>query len=47
LLAKKPVGHFGAEVLTVIGDNPADLESMDGIGSRRREPIVNARQKDM
>ena len=32
VLAKKLVEHFGAEVLGVINDNPADLESVDGIG---------------
>ena len=31
VLAKKLVEHFGAEVLGVINDNPADLESVDGI----------------
>ena len=30
VLAKKLVEHFGAEVLGVITDNPADLESVDG-----------------
>src|ERR1700694_2517516 len=32
VLAKKLVGHFGAGVLGVIGNNPADLEFVDGIG---------------
>jgi exodeoxyribonuclease V alpha subunit len=45
VLAKKLVGHFGAEVLKVIGDNPADLESVDGIGPKRRERIANAWQE--
>src|ERR1700752_5043180 len=31
VLAKKLVGRFGAEVLAVIGDNPTELESVDGI----------------
>ena len=47
VLAKKLVGHFGAEVLKVIGDNPADLESVDGIGPKRRERIANAWQEGM
>jgi len=47
VLAKKLVGHFGAEVLRVIGDNPADLESVDGIGPKRRERIANAWQEGM
>jgi exodeoxyribonuclease V alpha subunit len=42
VLAKKLVGHFGAEVLKVISDNPADLESVDGIGTKRRERIAKA-----
>jgi exodeoxyribonuclease V alpha subunit len=42
VLAKKLVGHFGAEVLKVIGENPAGLESVDGIGPKRRERIANA-----
>jgi hypothetical protein len=29
VLAKKLVGHFGAEVLGVISDNPADLKPAD------------------
>ncbi len=47
VLAKKLVGHFGAEVLDVIGNNPADLESVDGIGPKRRERIANAWQEGM
>ena len=47
VLAKKLVGHFGAEVLKVIGDNPADLESVSGIGPKRRERIANAWQESM
>jgi len=47
VLAKKLVEHFGAEVLGVISDNPADLESVDGIGPKRRERIANAWQKGM
>ena len=47
VLAKKLVGHFGAEVLGVISDNPADLESVDGIGPKRRERIATAWQEGM
>jgi exodeoxyribonuclease V alpha subunit len=47
VLAKKLVGHFGADVLKVIGDNPSDLESVDGIGPKRRERIANAWQEGM
>src|SRR5450631_2336009 len=47
VLAKKLVAHFGAGVLTVIGDNPADLESVDGIGPKRRERIANAWREGM
>jgi exodeoxyribonuclease V alpha subunit len=46
-LAKKLVSHFGAEVLGVIENNPADLESVDGIGPKRRERIANAWQEGM
>jgi exodeoxyribonuclease V alpha subunit len=47
VLAKKLVEHFGAEVLGVISDNPADLESVDGIGPKRRERIATAWQEGM
>jgi exodeoxyribonuclease V alpha subunit len=47
VLAKKLVGHFGAEVLGVIENSPADLESVDGIGPKRRERIANAWQEGM
>jgi exodeoxyribonuclease V alpha subunit len=47
VLAKKLVGHFGAEVLGVIGNSPADLETVDGIGPKRRERIANAWQDGM
>ncbi len=47
VLAKKLVSHFGAEVLGVISDNPADLESVDGIGPKRRERIATAWQEGM
>src|ERR1700751_2059539 len=42
VLAKKLVGHLGAEVLGVIGSNPAQLESVDGIGPKRRPRIAQA-----
>ncbi|HVC89103.1 MAG TPA: ATP-dependent RecD-like DNA helicase [Acidobacteriaceae bacterium] len=47
VLAKKLVSHFGAEVLGIIENNPADLESVDGIGPKRRERIANAWQEGM
>jgi exodeoxyribonuclease V alpha subunit len=47
VLAKKLVGHFGAEVMAVISDHPADLESVDGIGPKRRERIASAWQEGM
>jgi exodeoxyribonuclease V alpha subunit len=33
--------------LKVIGENPADLESVDGIGPKRRERIAYAWQEGM
>jgi exodeoxyribonuclease V alpha subunit len=47
VLAKKLVGHFGADVLGVISNNPADLESVDGIRPKRRERIATAWQEGM
>lgn len=47
VLAKKLVGHFGATVLEVIGNNPADLEAVDGIGPKRRERIATAWQEGL
>src|ERR1035437_3743956 len=47
VLAKKLVGHFGAEVLRVIADSPAGLESVDGIGPKRRKRIADAWQEGM
>src|ERR1035437_1302249 len=47
VLAKKLVEHFGAGVLGVISDNPADLESVDGIGPKRRERIAAAWHEGM
>jgi exodeoxyribonuclease V alpha subunit len=45
ILAKKLVGRFGAEVLTVIEERPAELQSVDGIGPKRRERIAHAWQE--
>ena len=39
VLAKKLVGRFGAEVLAVIENRAAELQSVDGIGPKRRERI--------
>jgi exodeoxyribonuclease V alpha subunit len=47
VLAKKLVGHFGATVLEVIGNNPANLEAVDGIGPKRRERIATAWQEGL
>jgi exodeoxyribonuclease V alpha subunit len=45
ILAKKLVGRFGAEVLTVIEKRPAELQTVDGIGPKRRERIAHAWQQ--
>jgi exodeoxyribonuclease V alpha subunit len=45
ILAKKLVGHFGADVLAVIEKRPAELQSVDGIGPKRRERIARAWQE--
>ena len=42
ILAKKLVGRFGAEVLAVIEERPAELQSVDGIGPKRQERIAHA-----
>jgi exodeoxyribonuclease V alpha subunit len=42
VLAKKLVAQFGADVLSVIGNQPAKLETVDGIGPKRRERIALA-----
>ena len=42
ILAKKLVKRFGAGVLGVIKNRAADLESVDGIGPKRRERIEAA-----
>src|SRR6202167_5728783 len=47
VLAKKLVARFGAGVLGVIGDKPAELESVDGIGPKRRERIAHAWHESM
>ena len=45
VLAKKLVGRFGAEVLAVIENRAAELQSVDGIGPKRRERIAHAWQE--
>src|SRR6201987_477101 len=45
ILAKKLVGHFGADVLLVIENRPAELQSVDGIGPKRRERTARAWQE--
>src|ERR1700751_5756975 len=45
ILAKKLVGRFGADVLAVIEKRPAELETVDGIGPKRRERIASAWQE--
>jgi exodeoxyribonuclease V alpha subunit len=47
VLAKKLVGHFGSDVLSVIEKSPADLELVNGIGPKRRERIAVAWQEGM
>ena len=42
ILAKKLVVRFGAEVLAVIESRPAELQTVDGIGPKRRERIAHA-----
>jgi len=42
VLAKNLVERFGSEVLTVIENRTAELESVDGIGPKRRERIEAA-----
>jgi len=39
--------HTHTEVLGVIGNSPADLETVDGIGPKRRERIARAWQEGM
>jgi hypothetical protein len=45
ILAKKLVGRFGAEVLAIIESRPAELQTVDGIGPKRRERIAHAWQE--
>jgi exodeoxyribonuclease V alpha subunit len=45
ILAKKLVGHFGADVLAVIETRPSELQSVGGIGPKRRERIAHAWQE--
>src|SRR6266481_5280852 len=45
ILAKKLVGRFGAEVLGVIENQAPELQSVDGIGPKRRERIAHAWQE--
>ena len=45
VLAKKLVERFGAEVLAVIENRTAELQSVDGIGPKRRERIAHAWQE--
>jgi exodeoxyribonuclease V alpha subunit len=45
ILAKKLVGQFGAEVLSVIEKQTAELQTVDGIGPKRRERIAHAWQE--
>src|SRR3989475_5473237 len=45
MLAKKLVGRSGADVLAVIEKRPAELQTVDGIGPKRREVIAQAWQE--
>ncbi|MGB7466164.1 MAG: ATP-dependent RecD-like DNA helicase [Candidatus Acidiferrum sp.] len=45
ILAKKLVGHFGAEVLAVIESRSSELHLVHGIGLKRRERIAHAWQE--
>jgi exodeoxyribonuclease V alpha subunit len=45
ILAKKLVARFGVGVLGVIEDRVAELQSVDGIGPKRRERIEHAWQE--
>jgi exodeoxyribonuclease V alpha subunit len=45
VLAKKLVGRFGADVLTIIETRTAELQSVDGIGPKRKERIARAWQE--
>src|SRR6516162_3144129 len=45
VLAKKLVGRFGTDVLAVIEKRPVELQTVDGIGPKRRERIAYAWQQ--
>jgi exodeoxyribonuclease V alpha subunit len=45
ILAKKLVGHFGADVLVAIESRPSELQLVEGIGPKRRERIAHAWQE--
>src|SRR5207237_8696640 len=45
ILAKKLVGRCGADVLAVIENRAAELQSVDGIRPQRRERTAHARQE--
>jgi exodeoxyribonuclease V alpha subunit len=45
ILAKKLVGRFGADVLAVIEKRSAELQTVDGIGPKRRQRIAHAWQE--
>jgi exodeoxyribonuclease V alpha subunit len=45
ILAKKLVGRFGIEVLGVIENRATELQTVDGIGPKRRERIAHAWQE--
>jgi len=45
ILAKNLVGRFGAEVLAVIENRAAELQTVDGIGPKRRGRIAHAWQE--
>ena len=45
ILAKKLVGRFGTEVLAVIENRAAELQTVDRIGPKRRERIAHAWQE--
>jgi len=45
VLAKKLVGRFGTDVLAAIEKRPAELQTVDGIGPKRRERIAYASQQ--
>jgi exodeoxyribonuclease V alpha subunit len=47
VLAKKLVTGFGADVSGVIDNDPAKLETVDGIGPKRRERIAHAWHESM